>query len=143
MREPRLVLIEDDPTFSAIMSRCAEAAGLELESFDSLVDLGGLASLGKFDVAILDFSLEHLTGVEIARYIDALLPKVPALLISADRERIDIVKRSMPSTPRSLRRAMAKEEGPEAILEAACDLWRQFGPKAETRRSSGEDEAPV
>jgi CheY-like chemotaxis protein len=143
MRKPRLVLIEDDPTFSAIMTRCAEAAGLELESFDSLVDLGGLASLGKFDVAILDFSLEHLTGVEIARYIDALLPKVPALLISADRERIELLKRTIPSTPRSVRRAMAKEEGAEAILDAARDLWRQFGPKTEPRRPSGDDEAPV
>ncbi len=53
-RTPRMVLIDDDPSYTTILKRRAEVDGIQLDTFHSLSDLGFVALLRNYDVAIID-----------------------------------------------------------------------------------------
>jgi CheY-like chemotaxis protein len=78
----RFVLIDDDPTYRAVILRAAELEGLDLDVYESLMDLGSVGMLGRYDAAIVDYDLGNLNGVEIAEYLSALFGDIPMVLVS-------------------------------------------------------------
>ncbi len=113
-RIPRMVLIDDDPSYTTILKRKAEVDGIQLDTFHSLSDLGFVALLRNYDVAIIDYELEEMNGVEIAEYMSTLLDNMPMVLISAsDRTK------EMAHCPGSVRVFVNKSDGYDAILNAA------------------------
>ncbi len=114
VRTPRMVLIDDDPSYTTILKRKADHDGIHLDTFHSLSELGFVALLRNYDVAIIDYELEEMNGVEIAEYMSSLLGGMPMVLISAtDRSE------EMSHCPDSVRIFINKADGYDAILDAA------------------------
>jgi len=78
----RIVLIDDDPTYRSILLRFAAMEGIDMDVYESLMDLGSDALLGRYDAAIVDYDLGALNGVEIAEYLSELFGNIPMVLIS-------------------------------------------------------------
>lgn len=113
-RTPRMVLIDDDPSYTSILKRKAEVAGIELDAFHSLADLGFVALLRNYDVAIIDYELEEMNGVEIAEYMSKLLDGMPMVLISATDRSAE-----MSHCPGNIRVFVNKSDGFDKVITAA------------------------
>ena len=99
----RMVLIDDDPSYTTILKRRAEVDGIQLDAFHSLSELGFVALLRNYDVAIIDYELEEMNGDDM-----------PMVLISAsDRSE------EMTHCPCSVRKFVNKSDGFDKILDAA------------------------
>lgn len=114
-KNPKLVLIDDDPIFLNLMEFAAEKAGFDVEAYSSLGELGHLGSIKKFDLAIVDYQLEQMTGVEIAEYFSAFFADIPLILVSATPED----SFDMTHWPKSITRFVSKHEGFKEVLNAA------------------------
>ena len=122
----RYLLIDDDATYRAIMVRCAQMAGMELEAYESLADLGSVGLLGRFDTAIVDYNLDQMTGVEIADYLDHLFTDVPMVLVSSAEQLPD----GRP-WPQSIKMFVKKSRGYTFVLEQAkrcASGWSKASP---------------
>ncbi len=118
--ELKIVLIDDDETYNAIMKRAAVMLGLQLEAYTSLVDLGSVGMLGRYDVAIVDYQLGQITGVEIAQYLSELFRGVPMVLVSQSR-----AVGQMRDLPDSIAAFIHKSEGYGNVLEQAARIARR------------------
>jgi DNA-binding response OmpR family regulator len=116
--QAKILLIDDDAMFRKIFARKAKASGFELESFDSLSDLGFIGKLSEYSLGIIDYDLDITDGVEIANYVEAFCNKVPLLLISA-KERNEKKDGGWPST---IKNFVSKEKGNEEILAEVSRL---------------------
>ncbi|RYE60996.1 MAG: response regulator [Oxalobacteraceae bacterium] len=112
---PKIVLIDDDPSYTSIIARCAAKEGIQLDTFNSLSELGFVALLRNYDVAIIDYDLGSLNGVEIAEYMSTLLDDMPMVLISAS----DRTQEMGDHCPHSVRAFVNKADGFDKILDAA------------------------
>lgn len=122
----RLVLIDDDPTFCSLMQHFAVSRGLGLDTFTSLQDMGSIGRLKDYSVAIVDFDLGCMNGIEIAEYLPVFFGKMPMLLVSG------MTRRERPGRdwPASIKMFMHKDQGPDAILDAALSLIPRRQPSA-------------
>lgn len=114
----RVILIDDDRSFGLVMKHCAKQRAVELDYFESLADLGFVALASRYDVAILDYDLGNMTGVEIGDYFLALFDRMPMLLISGTLRTPDTVAIK---TGR-VRPFMHKNSGYDCILSTALEL---------------------
>lgn len=81
-REPlRILLIDDDRSFGAILKRSAAKDGLDVTVCTNLDALGSEMD-GSFAVAIVDYDLGSVTGVEIMRYLENRAWNTPFVMIS-------------------------------------------------------------
>jgi ActR/RegA family two-component response regulator len=128
----RVILIDDDRSFGHIMKQCAAQRGVDLDYFESLADLGFVALVGRYDVAILDYDLGSMTGVEIGEYLQALFNCMPMLLISGT------MRTPSPTEIKSgqVRPFMHKNKGYDLILTTALDLAHADAPRSQSRSSS-------
>ncbi|WP_141735096.1 response regulator [Oligoflexus tunisiensis] len=124
----RIILIDDDRSFGLIMKQCAIQRGVSLDYFESLADLGFVALVGSYDVAILDYDLGNMTGVEIGEYLAALFDRMPMLLISGTMRTPspDEIRKGL------VRPFLHKNSGYDRILTTALEL---FNSRASTSRS--------
>lgn len=113
--QDRLLIIDDDVCFGAVMSAVASRQGFAVRFFPSLVDMGSFARIKQFDIAIIDYFLGHLRGDEIAEYVDTFFDDVPIVIVSGDTA-IQCVERTWPA---SVRAFVSKGEGPLAIAQVA------------------------
>lgn len=121
MREPRLIprilLVDDDPTYARIFQRIAANHKVPITVCTSLDDIGALGNLN-FDVAIIDYDLGAVTGVELTTYLERNFPtNLPVILISQTRQ---LISRRWPD---SIKDFVHKALGPYAVLEAAFDAF--------------------
>lgn len=116
-RPQRFVLIDDDPTFRAILLRAASIHGVEVDVYESLEDLGAVGLLSRYDVAIIDYDLGALNGIEIAEYLEILCSNTPMILVSAKDRRANARK-----WPKSIKQFIPKSMGYAYILEQA-ERW--------------------
>lgn len=78
---PRVLLVEDDPIFAALVQKAAERMGWELVH---RVSLGSdLKAFGGFDLILLDYELPDATGGQIAGVLERLGVTTPIVLVSA------------------------------------------------------------
>ena len=114
------LLIDDDPTYLAIMKRAAELEEIDLHCCQSLVELGSVGALAKYQVVLLDYNLGEMTGVEIAEYLGKLIDEVPTVLVSAS----DCYDQSH-NWPKAIKRFVKKSEGYSTALKAAVAIEKQ------------------
>jgi len=114
----RIILIDDDPFFGSIMKQVAAQRGVELSHFLSLADLGFVSLLGQYDVAILDYDLGNMTGVEIGEYLTAFFGDLPMLLISSTMRRA----RKCDLADGRAQPFVDKKRGYDAVMSAALAL---------------------
>jgi DNA-binding NtrC family response regulator len=120
-RRKGIVVIDDDPLFCQVIQAVAESQGLPTHAFESLFEMGSFACLREYDLAILDYRLDHLNGVEIAEYVDTFFADIPVILISAD----ETVRETVAKWPQAVRRFVAKTEGPFSIVRAANEILKR------------------
>ncbi len=81
-REPlQILLIDDDRSFGAILKRSAAKDGLDVTVCTNLDALGSQMD-SPFAVAIVDYDLGSVTGVEIMRYLENRDWNTPFVMIS-------------------------------------------------------------
>ena len=117
-RSPKLVLIDDDPSYTVIMRRVAEMEGITLDTYQSLSELGFIGMLGKYDLAIIDYDLGKMTGVEIGNYLEKLFEGTPMILVSE-------LERENTGWPSSVKKFLLKSDGYKHVLEEAINLLKQ------------------
>jgi DNA-binding NarL/FixJ family response regulator len=81
--------------------------------------MGHISQLGHYDLAILDYYLPAVNGLEIAQYVDAFFRDMPVILVSGGHpgeEEGSVI------WPGCIQRYVNKSEGPKAILEAVHDV---------------------
>ena len=59
--ENRIVLIDDDPVYNSVLLKYAEMAGVQMDVYESLEQMGTIGALGRYDAAIVDYDLGSLT----------------------------------------------------------------------------------
>jgi CheY-like chemotaxis protein len=114
---PKIVLIDDDPVYGAVIGRWAELEGVEMDVFNSLDDLGFVGLLSQYDVAIVDYDLGEINGKDVADYMTTLFGNKPMVMISV----IDRSKEMM-NCPSCVKAFMKKSAGYEKILNTALKL---------------------
>lgn len=116
---PRILLIDDDPVFIAVMQRWAALEKVQLETFTSLDEMGFIGLFSNYDVAILDYDLGYTTGIEIARCTDALLHDMPIVIVSAKDRSLECI-----DAPACVKAVLQKSKGYSHILSVATKLCR-------------------
>ena len=109
----RVLLFDDDPTFLKILERQAQSMNVETIVCKTLDDFCLEVEYGSFDVALVDFHLEHLQGDVLARAIKHR----PVVLMSMDRTII----RNRASWPKDVVAFVSKFASPRDVLNAALD----------------------
>lgn len=118
--QPRIVLIDDDPVYGAVIGRWAQLEGVELDVFHSLDDLGFVGLLSQYDVAIVDYDLGQINGKDVADYMTTLFGNKPMIMISGvDRSQ------ELLNCPSCVKAFMKKSAGYEKILNTALDIRRK------------------
>ncbi len=113
----RIVLIDDDPIYGAVIRRWAELEKVDLDVFNSLDDLGFVGLLSKYDVAIVDYDLGELNGKDVADYMSTLFGNKPMVMISVVDRSTEIM-----NCPSCVKAFMKKSAGYEKILNTALKL---------------------
>lgn len=82
----RVFLVDDDPLFAEIMKHSAFELKVEILATTNISNIGPLVNWD-FDVAIVDYDLGSITGVDLSTYISYFIGDFPIVLIShSDRE---------------------------------------------------------
>jgi CheY-like chemotaxis protein len=115
--EPRIILIDDDPVYGAVISRWAAREGVALDVFHSLDDLGFVGLLAQYDVAIVDYDLGAINGRDVADYMMTLFGNKPMIMISGMDRSTELA-----NCPACVKAFMNKSVGYEKILETALKL---------------------
>jgi len=121
----RIFLIDDDAGFCKIMASFAKSRGIQLDCFSSLQDVGASGGLSGYMAAIVDFDLGQMNGVDIAEYLSAFMGGLPTVLISG-RDRKRDTGRTWPICIESF---IHKDQGPDAILDAATNIRKEKTPR--------------
>jgi CheY-like chemotaxis protein len=111
---PRVLLVDDDPLFGKVMQRVAANLHVPLTYVRSLQDLGD-PTKQRFDVALLDYDLGSVTGVELAEYFEHIAQPMPVILIS------ETTRTKNRRWSESIRDFVHKGLGPFAIMDAAFE----------------------
>lgn len=117
LKIPSIALIDDDPIFNNLMDLTAKRAGIDLTSFQSL-NLKERARDWTFDMAIIDYQLTDLSGIDLADQIYLKVGKVPVLLISQTNRQMK--NHDMPPIVKGFSH---KSKGFTRILEDALTLY--------------------
>lgn len=117
---PHFLVIDDDPTFRALLKRVAESEGFRLTVCSSLKEVKPMTAAGTgFDAVILDYYLDdikdNLRGTEVAWVLEG----TPVILISSQER---CLEENDGAWPGSIRRFVNKKLGAKAILETAASV---------------------
>ncbi len=135
-----MILIDDDPTYCAIMERAAKMNGVHLETFKSAADLSVLRlefnsqeTPKNYIAALVDYDLGSTTGVAIAEFLAGLLGDLPIIVVSS-KQRLGIE-----NWPSNIVKFVCKSEGYGAVIKAAEDLNQNPRMTAFSRELPGCD----
>jgi CheY-like chemotaxis protein len=126
--KPRILVVDDDPVFCRILKAVAEKHGIPLTYFSSVREAYRRAEEAAWDVAIVDYDLGSVTGVQLGRYLEGL-GKIPVVLVSAMN-----VPQSA-AWPETIASFLSKKEGPEVILLKTLSVYREHLSKAAAKRA--------
>ena len=79
-----VLIVDDDPAILEILTAYLRAEGHTVEAEDD--GLAALPRLGRADVAIIDWMLPGMTGVELTSHARREYPQLPVLLLTAKGE---------------------------------------------------------
>ncbi len=112
---PRILLIDDDPTFGQIMERVAKTKKAQLDyckNIEEFMDLG----YWTHDVAIVDYNLGELNGFDFAVFMERYTQKnLPIILVSQTKQT------NTKKWPGNIREFVHKKSGAFSIIDAAFE----------------------
>lgn len=113
----KILIVEDDASFSRILARCLEGAGYEVVTAADGQEALARASREQFDAVLLDLHLPHLSGMEVLRGLRTLGTTVPVVMMSGHgtiENAVEAIKLGAldflpkPFAPEELRRLLAE-----------------------------------
>ncbi len=113
---PRVLIVDDDPVFLRLMGRIAAKENLEVTFARSMEELRGIPDWD-FDVAIVDYLLGPITGIDLVEYMETITESPPVVLVSHSRQ----VEGA--AWPESVRDFVHKALGPYAVMDAAYEAF--------------------
>lgn len=118
----KAVLIDDDPLFCTLFAQFAKKLGVTVHYYHSVTELAYNLVHERYDVAIVDFDLGTVTGVDLAAALPMLLGDMPVIIISGDDRDRELFK------PKELKIVdfCLKNTGPWHILGRACEVSGHF-----------------
>lgn len=126
---PRILLVDDDPTFGLIMKQAAAKKSVEITFCKSLDEFSALKSWD-FDVVIMDYDLGDVTGFELTSYMEQFTTEeVPVILVSQTKQR------NSKHWPNAIREFVHKDLGAFAILDATFEAHEINRLHKEEKRS--------
>ena len=79
----RILLVEDEPNLSMILTDLLTAEGYEVETFtDSQLALEAIRSQA-FDLVITDLKMENVSGMDILKEVNRLHPHTRVIMLTA------------------------------------------------------------
>jgi CheY-like chemotaxis protein len=88
----RVLFVDDEPSLAKIGTRTLARLGNDVTTHTS--SLAALAELrsrpGDFDVVVTDYTMPHLTGLELAREIQRVRPDLPVILVSGHTDALPL-----------------------------------------------------
>ena len=80
-----ILLIEDDKQYADLLVSHIKEKGFEVEHKQDLLDLNPIARISSYDLIILDYYLNYLSGGEIASFVNNISEEeLPIVVISGD-----------------------------------------------------------
>ena len=116
---PRVLLVDDDSVFRAVMVRLAQAEGIDLEAYDSLLEVEPFSRIQSYNGVIFDYHLGQQDGLDVGNCLKPFFREVPSLLVSADDTVGDVMKKSS-GCP--FKEFISKRVGCMKIIERMKDL---------------------
>lgn len=92
MKKFHIAVVEDDLNFAAELEEFLGAAGYTVSSYDSSQKFLAALRQSECDLLIVDWSIPDLSGIEVLEYIRKFHPDMPAIMLTARTENIDIVR---------------------------------------------------
>jgi len=92
MKKFHIAVVEDDLAFASEMEEFLVAAGYTVSSYDSSQKFLAALRQSECDLLIVDWSIPDLSGIEVLEYIRKFHPDMPAIMLTARSENIDIVR---------------------------------------------------
>jgi two-component system, OmpR family, response regulator len=119
----RVLLVEDDEDNRELMTEVLEAAGFEVSPCPSGSE--GLKALREqpVDLVLTDFGLPGTGGLELARSVKAIWPRLPVVVITGYSGRADIAS----ALGHEVDAVLVKPVDPDALARALGELIR--GPE--------------
>ncbi len=105
----KVLIVDDDAAYAQLLARAAKRVGLETRTVTSLGALGSPDSWD-FSVAVVDYDLKSVNGIEFTSYLNHFSQPVPVVLVSA------ITREAEPDWPHNVRTFVCKEKGSDTIM---------------------------
>lgn len=114
----KILLVDDDASFGKIMMRSALLRGIDL-TFCVAIDQVAKYSHENFDLALIDFHLGPVTGVEFSEYLTRYnFGALDTIIISHSQQTISH------QWPINARRFLNKKIGPHMIFDSVFQTYR-------------------
>lgn len=88
----RILIVEDETAFSAVLSLKLRHAGFDVEVAADGVEALEFLSSGFFDLILLDLILPRMDGFEFLKKISSRKPKIPVVVLSNLSQEEDVRK---------------------------------------------------
>jgi CheY-like chemotaxis protein len=119
---PTVLCVDDNAAFLAAFAAVLELAGFAVTTACDPIEGLALVKRRAFDLAILDYHMPGMTGVQLARKIRRSRPRMPMLLLSANE--------SVPAAELHVfNRYVTKGENVQAVLLAVRSSLAGAGHK--------------
>ena len=89
--DPKVLIIEDDPSIVELLKEQLEELGLSAKSANNGIDGLSMAQREQFALVILDLSLPRLGGFEVCKRIREKNPFIPILMLTSRSSEVDRV----------------------------------------------------
>lgn len=124
----KILLIEDDPTFSKIVTTFLQKKGYELTTASSLQAGEKLLQNNTFNLLLLDYRLPDGIGLELIAKMDTSFPALPTVIITS----FDDVRTAVKSIQSGAFEYIIKPINPdELLLVVQAAIQKKSGPETE------------
>ncbi len=120
----RILVIDDDPGTREALVAILKRAGYRITSLAGSDQIEAICRRRGYQVAVVDYHLPQVNGVEVARRLKQCMPDCRILLISAELPPLQ----ELGGDPGLVDRFLAKPFSKEAFLEAVTQLCLPGAP---------------
>ncbi len=117
--EGRILVVDDDPGTREAITHILTRAGFRVLSWDGVADLEAVTLGMPLRLALVDYHLPGLTGLEVARRLKNLAPECRIVLMSSEAP--DPTERR--EWPELVDRFLSKPFSKGSLLQVVQSLW--------------------
>ena len=88
----QIAVVEDDRAFAAELEEFLGASGYTVAVYESSQKFLAALRQSECDLLIVDWSIPDLSGIEVLEYVRKFHPDMPAIMLTARSENIDVVR---------------------------------------------------